>query len=55
MTANPNIIVQGAGHVIFDDGVKCARYIDSEGNYYFRPDLYTEAFMVSVHGNYKIN
>lgn len=48
-------IVQGAGHVIFADGTKCARYEDSEGIYYFRPDLYTEEFMVSVHGEYKMN
>ena len=48
-------IVQGAGHVIFADGTKCARYEDSEGNYYFRADLYLEDYMVSVHGEYVMN
>lgn len=47
-------IVQGAGQVIFADGTKCARYIDSKGIYYFRPDLYTEDFMVMAHGQYKL-
>ena len=47
LLAAPSTIVQGAGHVIFADGTKCARYEDAEGNFYFRPDLYTEEYMVS--------
>ena len=55
MIAKGQPIVQGAGHVIFADGTKCSRYEDREGNYYFRYDLYTEEYMVSVHGRYEMN
>lgn len=49
------IIVQGAGHVIFTCGFKCARYVDSEGKYYFTAELYDEEFMVRCYGEYKMN
>ena len=48
-------IVQGAGHVIFADGTKCARYEDAECDYYFTADLYTEEYYTRTHGTYVMN
>jgi hypothetical protein len=55
IVAAESTIVQGAGHVIFADGTKCARYEDAEGDYYFRHDLYTEEYMIYAHGTYVMN
>lgn len=49
------VIVQGAGHVIFEDGYKCARYVDKYGVYYFTAELYDERLMIKAHGQYKMN
>lgn len=55
MKASQSTVVQGAGHVIFTDGTKCARYEDSVGNYYFTAECYTEEYMISIHGKYIMN
>lgn len=52
---NGQPIVQGAGHVIFTDGTKCTRYVDSDGKYYFTAELYDEEFMIKCHGKYIMN
>ena len=53
--APQSILVQSAGYVRFEDGTLCARYKDLNGNYYFWPDLYTEKYMIAVHGKYELN
>lgn len=52
---NSKPIVQGAGHVIFADGYKCARYEDSDGNYYFTAELVPEDVAIMFHGIYEMN
>ena len=49
------IIVQGNGHIIFDDGFKCALYIDEEGNQYCTAELYPLDEMIELHGNWVFN
>ena len=50
-----NPIVQGNGHIIFEDGFKCALYIDDEKNQYCTAYLFPLENMINLHGNYKEN
>lgn len=46
------LIVQGNGHVEFDDGFRCALYIDNDNNLYATAELMPIDLMISLHGNY---
>jgi len=48
-------IVQGYGHAIFDNGTKCALYIDKDCNIYATAALIPIDQAVKMWGNYKNN
>ena len=48
-------LIQGAGHIIFADGVKCTMYVDDEDNYYATAELIPIEKMVELHGEYELN
>lgn len=48
-------IVQGHGHAIFEDGTKCALYIDNDGNIYATAHLIPIDKAVAMWGSYKSN
>ena len=50
-----NVIVQGNGHVVFEDGFKCAAYIDYLGNIYCTSECYSLEDMITEHGACKDN